>query len=200
VNNYTWNLNVPGLIDALRQGATNITSVPNLQQGNGTPADLGIKSGTLGTAPTVTYTGSDNIAAITSPGTPITYVTPDLTITPVTNPPTDKTLTLGGTSPGISGQGVLIVRGNLTMDFGSNWDYFGLIIVQGNINMINTGNGNANPHIHGAILANGTIMSNGPGMNNFGGSVSIHQNKCMVDNVITVHFYRTVAQREVLYQ
>jgi len=200
-NNYGWNPNlITNLINSLNSGASNVTSVPGITNDGGSPPNYTLTNGTLGTAPTVTYSGSDNITAITNPGTPVTYITPDLTITPVANPPTYKTLTLGGASPGISGQGVLIVRGNLTMDFGQAWSYFGLIIVQGNLSMINTGGGNANPKIHGAIIAGGTILANGTGMGNFNGSISIHQNACMVNNAITGQYYRTVAQRELIYQ
>jgi Tfp pilus assembly protein PilX len=201
VNSYGWNSNmIPNLISSLSPGATNVTSAPGISSDSSTPPNYSLTNGTLGTAPTVTYSGSDNITAITSPGTPVTYITPDLTITPVTSPPTYRTITLGGASPGISGQGVLIVRGNLTMDFGQAWSYFGLIIVQGNLTMINTGGGNANPKIHGAILAGGTILANGTGMGNFNGSISIHQNACMVNNAITGQYYKTVAQRELIYQ
>jgi hypothetical protein len=200
-NSYGWNPNMIGnLINSLSSGASNVTSVSGITNDGSSPPNYALTNGSLGTPPTVTYSGSDNITAITSPGTPVTYITPDLTITPVTSPPTYRTLTLGGASPGISGQGVLIVRGNLTMDFGQAWSYFGLIIVEGNLNMINTGGGNANPKIHGAIIAGGSILANGTGMGNFNGSISIHQNACMVNNVIQNQYYRTVAQRELIYQ
>ena len=194
-NNYGWNVNLTGLESSLSAGAVNISTVSGTTTSG---SNVTLHNGTLGTAPTVTYNGSDNLATITNAGNPVTYVTPDLT-NGSTNPSSMGTLTLGGTSPGISGQGVLLVRGNLTIDFGSNFDYFGLIVVLGNINMVNTGNGNANPHIHGAILAGGTILANGTGMGNFGGSISIHQNSCMVNNAITSRFFRTLAQRELIY-
>lgn len=198
INNYGWSVNMTNMINSLSSGATDILTVPGATPDAGVPPNISVPQGSLGTAPTVTYSGSDNISAITNPGTPVTYITPDLWI-PGTNPPQYRTLTVGGSGTGISGQGVLIVRGNLTIDFGKNWDYFGLIIVQGNLSMINTGNGNANPHIHGAVVVGGTLMANGVGMGNFNGSISIHQNACMVQNAIGAQFYKTVAQRELIY-
>jgi hypothetical protein len=199
VNKYGWPPNmIAGLISSLSTGGTDITSVPGASQDSSTPPNINVAKGVLGTPPVVTYSGSDNISAITAPGAPVTYVTQDLTIAG-TNPPQYRTLTLGGGSPGISGQGVLIVRGNLTMDFGQNWDYFGLIIVEGNLNMINTGGGNANPHIHGSIVVGGAMAATGTGMGNFNGSISIHQNACMVQNAIGNVFYKVVAQRELIY-
>jgi Tfp pilus assembly protein PilX len=200
VNSYGWNNNmITNLVNSLSSSSTDLSTLPGVTHDSSSPPNYTLTHGTVGTAPTVTYSGSDNVTAITSPGAPVTYITPDLTITPVTNPPTYNTFTLGGASPGISGEGVLIVRGNLTMDFGQNFSYFGLILVEGNVNMINTGGGNANPKIHGAIIAGGTILANGTGMGNFNGSISIHQNACMVNSALGGQFYKTVTGRELVY-
>lgn len=96
----------------------------------------------------------------------------------------------------VIGQGVLIVNGNLVMDVTNGFNYFGLIVVTGNVTMTANPSASANPHIHGAIIAGGQF--NAP-ISNFGGSISIHQNACLVQTAFGGLSYRTVAVRELMY-
>jgi Tfp pilus assembly protein PilX len=186
VNTYGWTLgDLSGMIAPFLPTATNITTVSGISSPSGSPPNYTLANGNLGTAPTVTYNGSSAISAITSPGTPVTYVTP-----------TVGTLTLGGGTGGINGQGVLIVRGNLTIDVSNGFNYFGLIVVTGNITMISSTNASVSPHIHGAIISAGSFTAP---ISNFSGSISLHQNACMVQQALGSTFYNTVAIRELMY-
>jgi hypothetical protein len=182
-NNYGWSVNVPALINGLSYGATDITTLPGTTPDSSTPPNYTIPSATLGTGP-----GGTN-------PTPITYVTPDLSV-PGTNPPAYNTLTLGGGSGGVTGYGVLIVRGNLVLDASPTVDYYGLIIVQGNLTIRSSSSNPVNPLIHGAIIVGGSVSAP---MSNMSGSVSVRQNACMVQNVMAGQFYKTIAQRELIY-
>jgi len=133
----------------------------------------------------VTRNGSQAITAITAPGTPITYATPIV-----------GTLTLGGGAGGINGQGVLVVQGNLTIDVATGFNYYGLIVVTGNITMISSSNSSVTPNFNGAVIGGGTFSAP---ISNFGGSISLHQNACAVQSAMTGLFYRTVANREMIY-
>jgi Tfp pilus assembly protein PilX len=182
INNYGWSVNVTALINGLSYGATDITTLPAVSQDSSTPPNITIPSAVLGTVPT----GKNP--------TPITYITPDLYV-PGTNPPVYNTLTLGG-GTGVTGYGVLIVRGNLVIDASPTLDYYGLIIVEGNLTIKSSSSSPVNPLIHGALIVGGSFSAP---MSNMNGSVSIRQNACMVQNVIAGQFYKTVAQRELIY-
>jgi hypothetical protein len=184
INNYGWTLgDMSRLINPLLPTATDITTVSGITNAGGTPPSYTLPQGSLGTPPTVTRDSSQAITSITAPGTPITYKTP----------PVD-TLTLGGSGP-ITGQGVLIVQGNLTIDVGRGFDYYGLIVATGNITFMSSTNSSVTPHIHGAILGGGSFSAP---ISNFGGSISVHQNSCMVQQALSGVFYRTVANREMM--
>ena len=133
----------------------------------------------------MTRNGSQAITAITAPGTPITYATPAV-----------GTLTLGGGPGGINGQGVLVVQGNLVIDVATGFNYYGLIVVTGNITMISSSNSSVMPNFNGAVIGGGTFSAP---ISNFGGSISLHQNACAVQSAMTGLFYRTVANREMIY-
>jgi hypothetical protein len=183
VNNYGWSVNVTALINGLSYGGTDITTLPGTTHDNNTPPNYTIPSASLGTVPTAKNPS------------PITYVSPDLYV-PGTNPPVYNTLTLGGSTGGVTGYGVLIVRGNLVLDASPTLDYYGLIIVQGNLTIKSSSSSPVNPLIHGAIVVGGSFSAP---MSNMNGSVSIRQNACMVQNVIGGQFYKTIAQRELIY-
>ncbi|MCU1242412.1 MAG: hypothetical protein JWO71_3138 [Candidatus Acidoferrum typicum] len=183
VNNYGWSINVPALINGLVSGATDITTTPGTTKDSSTPPNYTIPTASLGTVPS----GNN--------GTPITYVTPDLYV-PGSSPAVYNTLTLGGAKGGVTGYGVLIVRGNLVLDASPTIDYYGLIVVQGNLTIRSSSSSPVNPLIHGAIIVGGSFSAP---MSNMNGSVSIRQNACMVQNSIGAQFYKTVAQRELIY-
>ncbi|HXM96759.1 MAG TPA: hypothetical protein VOA64_21270 [Candidatus Dormibacteraeota bacterium] len=166
--------NLPALISSL-QGSTTKIDVPGTgvtPVSGSTPVTYSGPHATLGVAPTVTYGGSGAITAVTAPGTPAMYISPgDLTL---------GVPTIGGAAP--SGQGVLIVQGNLTIDISNGFNYFGLILVTGNLFMTANPNTTATSNIHGAIIGSGSFTSN---LTNLGGSIFVHQNACMVNSAFS---------------
>jgi Tfp pilus assembly protein PilX len=186
INNYGWPLgNLSGLTAPLISSSTDIGTVSGVTHDSSTPPNYTFRNGNLGVMPTVTRNGSQAITAITAPGTPITYATPIV-----------GTLTLGGGPGGINGQGVLVVQGNLTIDVATGFNYYGLIIVTGNISMISSSNSSVMPNFDGAVIGGGTFAAP---ISNFGGSISLHQNACAVQSALGGLFYRTVANRELIY-
>src|ERR1700738_170662 len=161
--------NVPALIGALTSSSTPIDVPVTGVTGSGTPKVYSGAHPTLGVAPTVTYNGSGAIPAggITAPGTPATYLSPgNLTI---------GTPSIGGATP--SGQGVLLVNGNLTVDITNGFNYFGLILVTGNVTFVANKNAGAMANVHGTIIAAGGV--NGTSLTNLDGRVFIHQHACV---------------------
>jgi Tfp pilus assembly protein PilX len=186
INNYGWSLgNMAGLTAPLIASSTDIGTVPGVTRDSSTPPNYTLTNGNLGIIPTVTRNGSQAITAITAPGTPITYATPAV-----------GTLTLGGGPGGINGQGVLVVQGNLVIDVATGFNYYGLIVVTGNITMISSSNSSVMPNFNGAVIGGGTFSAP---ISNFGGSISLHQNACAVQSAMTGLLYRTVANREMIY-
>jgi hypothetical protein len=124
----------------------------------------------LGVTPTVTYDATGGITAITAPGTPVVYLSPaDLALgTPV----------IGGAP--VTGQGVLLVQGNLKIDISNGFNYFGLIVVTGDITMTANAGTSASSNLHGTIIGGGKFTSN---LANLGGSIFIHQNACLVNGM-----------------
>jgi hypothetical protein len=140
--------------------------------GSGSPKSYSGPHAMLGAVPTVTYDSNGAITKITTPGTPAIYVSPgNLTL---------GVPTIGGAAP--QGQGVLIVKGNLTIDITNGFNYFGLIMVTGDIFMTANPNTSASSNIHGAIIGGGKFTSN---LSNLSGSIFIHQNACMVDTALS---------------
>ncbi len=181
----TFPYNLPALISALQSGSSPIDSPGTGVTGSGTPVSYSGPHAVLGVAPTVTYDSSGAITAITSPGTPVTYTSPgNLTLgTPV----------LGGAP--VSGQGVLLVNGSLTIDISNGFNYFGLILVTGDITMTANPGTSASSNVHGAIIGGGRFNSN---LTNLSGSIFIHQNACMVLNginqILTILSFREITQ------
>jgi hypothetical protein len=185
-----WPYNIPTIFSTLYPSvATDITAAGTGVTGTGaggtSPPFTGPHA-VLGVAPTVTYNGSGAVSTITTPGTPnIYYASGNLTL---------GTNTIGGAA--VTGQGVLLVNGNLTIDVTNGFNYFGAIVVSGNITMVSNAGSSANPHIHGAILNSGTFSAP---ISDFGGSISVHQNACFVSNSLTRTDYRMVSTREMMY-
>jgi YD repeat-containing protein len=182
--NSTFPFSVPSLVSKLAVGATSISSATGVT-GSGTPTAYSGPHAVLGQAPTVTYDGNGGITAITAPGSPTTYYS-------------NGNLSLGVSTIGgaaVSGQGVLLVNGNLTIDITNGFNYFGLIVVTGNITMTANSATSATSNIHGAIVGGGTFNSN---LTNLGGSIFIHYNGCMVQNSVS-SAYTMVSGRELMY-
>jgi hypothetical protein len=158
--------------------------------GSGSPAVYSGPHATLGIPPAPVYDGSGAITKITSPGTPAIYLAGSAN---PTDPTGAVTLNLGVSTIGgapVSGQGVLLVHGDLVIDITNGFNYFGLIAVTGNITMIANPNTSATSNIHGYIIGGGTFSSN---LKNLGGSVFIHQNACLVNSALN-----TIAPEAVL--
>jgi hypothetical protein len=154
--------------------------------GTGTPAVAPFNGphAVLGTAPTVGYDNNGGITKITAPGTALVLASPgDLTL---------GVPTVGGAP--VTGQGVLIVQGNLKIDITNGFNYFGLILVTGNITMTANSSTSASSNIHGAIIGGGTFTSN---LSNLSGSIFIHQNACMVQNQFSSQALSVLSFREL---
>jgi hypothetical protein len=183
--NATISLDTAALVNKLKTGATAIDAGGTGITGSGSPTAYSGPHAVLGTAPTVVYNGNGDVTSITTPGSPTTfYSNGDLTL---------GTHTLSGAA--VSGQGVLLVNGNLTIDISNGFNYFGLIVVTGNISMTANSSTSATSNIHGAILGGGTFNSN---LTNLGGSIFIHYDPCMVNNSVSQSF-STIAGRELMY-
>lgn len=181
----TFPYNVPSLISALQPSSSLINSPGTGVTGSGTPVSYSGPHAVLGVAPTVTYDSSGAITAITNPGTPKIYYSPG-------------NLSLGEQTirgAPVSGQGILMVNGDLTVDISNGFNYFGLILVTGNITMARTAT-SASSNIHGAIIAAGKF--DGTLLANLQGSIFVHQNACMVQNSLnqplTILSFREVNQ------
>jgi hypothetical protein len=181
-----WPYNLPKIVSTFQSAATPLPATGTGVTALGTtPPSYSGPHATLGVAPTVTYDASGAIASITSPGTPAIYSSPgDLTL---------GTSTIGGAP--VTGQGILLVNGNLTMDVTNGFNFYGLIVVTGNITIV-AANNNVNPHIHGAILGGGTFSAP---ISSFGGSISIHQNACMVQSALANLPVTNLSSRELMF-
>jgi hypothetical protein len=184
VNNAPFPYNLPGIINSFSSQSKPIDSPGTGVTGSGSPASYTGPHATLGVPPTVTYDGSGAITAITSPGTPAIYTSPG-------------NLTLGTSVKGgapVTGQGVLLVQGNLSIDITNGFNYFGLVVVTGDISMTANPSTSASSNVHGAIVGGGKFNSN---LANLSGSISIHQNACLVNNVADVLPRVVLAFREI---
>ncbi len=183
--NTTFPYNVPALIKALKSTATAIDAPGTGVTGSGSPTVYSGPHAILGVPPTVTYDGSGAITAISAPATPVIYYAPgDLTL---------GISAVGGTAPG--GQGFLLVKGNLTIDITNGFNYFGLILVDGNITFTVNPAPSASASIHGTIIGTGTFDAST--LANLSGSVFLHQNACMVQNLLNQQGLRILAFREM---
>jgi hypothetical protein len=177
--------NLAALAQALTPQSSPIDSPGTGVTGSGSPPSYSGPHATLGTPPTVTYDASGAITSITAPGAPAIYSSPgDLTLgTPV----------VGGAPP--SGQGILLVNGNLTIDITNGFNYFGAILVTGNITMTTSTSTTPISNIHGAIIGGGKFDASA--LTNLGGSIFVHQNACMVQNQLDTLPLRVLAFREI---
>jgi hypothetical protein len=150
-------------IDSPGTGVTGVGTPP--------PTSYSGPHATLGVAPTVTYDPTGGITKITAPGTPVVYLSPaDLAL---------GTSVIGGAP--VTGQGVLLVQGNLKIDITNGFNYFGLIVVTGDITMTANAATATNSNLHGTIIGGGKFTSN---LANLGGSIFIHQNACLVQSMV----------------
>jgi hypothetical protein len=188
-NNAGWPYNMSTLISTLQAVATTLPATGTGVTGTGTGGTSPPFSGphaVLGTAPTVTYDGSRAISSISNAGTPQIYYAPgDLTL---------GTSTVGGAA--VTGQGVLIVNGNLTLNVTNGVNYFGLILVSGNISMTAASDANVDSHIHGAIVNAGTFSAS---FSEVEGRISVHQDACLVQSGLTRTDFRLISLRELMY-
>jgi hypothetical protein len=83
------------------------------------------------------------------------------------------------------------VRMTPTKD-GEDWHY----VAEGNWDLLGTG---PNAPVLGLAHSDGCGGSVSAPMSNMSGSVSVRQNACVVQNVMAGQFYKTIAQRELIY-
>jgi hypothetical protein len=184
-----WDKQIAGLFNTITPTSPIDTTGTGVT-GSGSPQIYSGPHATLGTPPTVVYNGSGAITAITSPGSPGIYLAGSSN---PTDPTGAVTVNLGVNTIGgapVNGQGVLLVHGNLVIDITNGFNYFGLIVVTGDITMIANGKTSATSNIHGAIFGGGKFSST---LSNLGGSVFIHQNACMVNSALN-----TIAPQAIL--
>ena len=187
VQNATIPYSASSLVNQMKVGSTALDASGTgvTYSGSGSPGTYSGPHAVLGTAPTVTYDSNGNITAMSAAGTPVTYY--------ANGNVTLGTSTIGGAP--VSGQGVLLVNGDLTINITNGFNYFGLIIVTGNITMTANSATSATSNIHGAIFGGGTF--NAP-LTNLGGSIFIHYNSCFVTNSQGPQ-YTMVSTRELMY-
>jgi hypothetical protein len=133
--------------------------------------------------PTVDYSAG---GTITSPGSPLTLLA-------------NGNVTLGtGTFGGgqkITGSGILLVNGNLAIDITNGFEYFGLIVVTGNMTLKANSATQSQAVVHGAVVVGGVFDS--MQVANISGSFQVQQAACFVNNYKAP--YLNVANRELLY-
>jgi len=138
----------------------------------------------LGVPPTVTLDASGAITAIKTPGTPAVFLSPgDLTL---------GVSTIGGAP--VNGYGVLLVRGNLAIDITNGFNYYGLIVVTGDITMTADPSTSVLSNVHGAIIGGGKFSSN---LANLSASIFIHQNACLVQDQVALQPLSVLSFREI---
>jgi hypothetical protein len=183
-----WPYDLPKIVSSFQSAAITLPATGTGVTALGTtPPSYSGPHATLGIPPGMPsydkLTGG--LLSVTSPGTPVIYSSPgDLTL---------GTSVIGGAP--VTGQGVLLVNGNLTMDVTNGFNYYGLIVVTGNITMV-AANNSVSPHIHGAIIGGGTFSAP---ISSFGGSISIHQNACMVQSALANLPVTNLSSRELMF-
>src|ERR1700687_2420814 len=186
VENAAFPYNIPALITALSPSSIPTDTAGTGVTGSGSPKVYSGGHPVLGTAPSpLTYNASGQIVPpMPTNGAPVTYLSSgDLTLgTPV----------VGGATP--TGYGVLVVNGNLTIDITNGFNYFGLILVSGNVNFTANPNPSVTANVHGTIIATGIFGSTS--LANLGGSIFLHQNACLVQNALNNVPYAVLSFRE----
>lgn len=175
--------NFPGIINSLKNFSTSLTTAGAVagQTAATTPGVTSSTSVVAGTTVT-TYTGTPSAPLGTAATPQITYVAGS------GDPAHPNQVTLTG----LSGQGVLLIDGNLTVhSSGTNLQWKGLIMVTGNIVF----DGGGDPSIHGAVVGGGTFLANSPSFNN----VSIVQNACLINQSFDKMPLSIVSSRELPY-
>ena len=93
---------------------------------------------------------------------------------------------------GASGSGILIIDGDLRLN-GKNFQWYGLILVKGNITM--TGGGSPTTNIVGAMLSGETANDD----TTLGGSFGINLDLCALQNAFKRQPLTYISSRELLY-
>ncbi len=179
---FPYNLNA--LINAYYPDSAPINSLGTGVTANGNPpTSYSGSHPVLGTPPSqVTYDPSSGaIIAISPDGVPAIYLagSADPSASPVNV--TLGTSVIDGGLP-VRGMGALIVRGNLTIDITNGFNYFGLILVTGDVTITANPAMQAAANIHGTIILGGDFHAEA--LSNLSGSIFIHQNACLVQSQI----------------
>jgi len=180
--------NLTRLINAVSPQALPIDSTGTGVTGAGSPVLYSGPHATLGVLPTTRVYGDvdpdvNKLKSMSNDGIPANYYSP-------------SNLVLGTSASGapVTGNGALIVKGNLTIDITNGFEYFGLIIVTGDVTMIANPIPEASAHIHGTIILGGDFKAP---ISNLSGSIFIHQNACLVPNLNATVPYAVLSFREL---
>jgi hypothetical protein len=170
----SWPYNVDQIINRYKQMAQSATGSPwNYNCGN----NCTVKSEQFGTFPTDPVTKQvESTSPNAADGTPaIVYVPGNLDLS----------------SPKATGDGLLIVDGDLTVHGGL--EYYGLILVKGQITF--TGGGSTPVNLFGAILAGDSASAS----DSVGGSFSFHYSSCALNQTAPPGPPRMLATHEIMY-
>jgi hypothetical protein len=172
----SWPYKVDQLINQYKQIAQSATGSPwNYNPTCG--SNCTVKNEQFGTFPTNPVTNQvESTTPIAADGTPaIVYVPGNLELK----------------SPKATGDGLLIVDGDLTVDGG--FEYYGMLLVKGQIHF--TGGGSTPVNLFGAILAGDSASAS----DSVGGSFSFHYSSCALQQTAPPGPPKLLATHEVMY-
>lgn len=155
----------------------------------GPPATYTGTAATLGGLPTVTLGGSGTttsaaIASVSNWGAPQIYVA-------------NGNLTLGSNTSSASGNGILVVYGDLTINVTQGFKYYGLILTTGKITITGNMGAASTASVNGAMVAGTTFDATG--VSAVSGSFAVQQDPCFVDNAFAQKPLVILANREEMY-
>ncbi len=182
-----WPYNIDQLISQYKQMAQSATGSPWDYKTNCSGNNCKVQNEQFGTFPTDPVTGQLESAPTAADGTPaIVYVPGDLHLT----------------SQNATGDGLLIVNGDLTVDGGMT--YYGLILVKGQIHFTGGGTGaggkgggqnSQNVNIFGSVLAGDSASA----ADAVGGSFNFHYSSCALNQTAPPGPPKLLATHEIMY-
>lgn len=173
----SWPYNVDKIISQYKQLAQSATGSPWNYNPTCSGNNCNVQSEQFGTFPTNPLTNQpESTTPVAADGTPaMVYVPGDLRLS----------------SPKATGDGLLIVDGDLTVDGGL--EYYGLILVKGQIHF--TGGGSTPVNLFGAILAGDSASAS----DSVGGSFSFQYSSCALNQTAPPGPPKLLATHEVMY-
>jgi len=173
--NQTWPYDLQSLVDRFKPTAVDVTTSPYNWSCTGSPATCGTKANQqFGVPPTFPPSPPANPAGPANMATQVTYVPGDVQLT-----------------SGASGNGILIVDGNLDVHGGMT--FYGLIIVTGVISF--TGGGSDKVNLYGGIIAGKQSLVD----NALGGSMNMQFDQCALPSRDDSQPPRMLSLREITF-